>query len=94
MIQKEISFNNPLMKYISKTHPVKNNPMGLPTQILIDDKLNNIITSIDRHHTRMNLIKSLTSIVHSFSEDDAAFMSDCYCELIYKQYKEELFKII
>jgi len=61
---------------------------------LIDDKLNNIITSIDRHHTRMNLIKSLTSTLHSFSEDDAAFMSDCYCELIYKQYKEELFKII
>jgi len=41
----------------------------------------------------MNLIKSLTSRLHSFSEDDAAFMSDCYCELIYKQYKEELFKI-
>jgi len=58
MIQNEISFNNPLMKYISKTHIVKNNPMGLP-----------------------------------ISEDDAAFMSDCYCELIYKQYKEELFKI-
>lgn len=44
MIQNEISFNNPLMKYIAKTHPVKNNPMGLPTHILISDKLNNIIT--------------------------------------------------
>ncbi len=82
------------MKYIGKTHIVKNNPMGLPTHILIDKKLNSIITSIDRHHTRMNLIKSLTSTLHSFSEEDAAFMSDCYCELIYKQYKEELFKII
>jgi hypothetical protein len=68
--------------------------MGLPTHILIDEKLNSIITSIDRHHTRMNLIKSLMSTLHSFSEEDAAFMSDCYCELIYKQYKEELFKII
>ena len=82
------------MKYIGKTHIVKNNPMGLPTHILIDKKLNSIITSIDRHHTRMNLIKSLMSTLHSFSEEDAAFMSDCYCELIYKQYKEELFKII
>lgn len=81
------------MKYISKTHIVKNNPMGLPTYILIDKELNSIITSIDRHHTRMSLIKSLTSTLHSFSEEDAAFMSDCYCELIYKQYKEELFKI-
>lgn len=81
------------MKYISKTHIVKNNPMGLPTHILIDKELNSIITSIDRHHTRMSLIKSLISTLHSFSEEDAAFMSDCYCELIYKQYKEELFKI-
>lgn len=93
MIQNEISFNNPLMKYISKTHPVQNDKMGLPNCILIDKKPNNIITSIDRHHTRKKLIQSLTSTLHGFSEDDASFMSDCYCELIYKQYKESLFKL-
>jgi len=93
MTQNEISFNNPLMKYISKTHPVKNNSMGLPTDILIGNKLNKIIISIDRHHTRMNLKKSLTSTPHGFSEEDASFMSDCYCELLYKQYKESLFKL-
>ena len=92
MNQKEISFNNPLMKYLLMSHPIKNDGMGLPSYILIGDKLNKINSSIDRHNTRKSLIQSLTSL-HNFSQEDATFMGDCYCELAYIKYKEVILNI-
>jgi len=93
MNNKLIPFDSPLMRYVSKTHPVVNDNLGLPSIIRIDKKDYKITCSIDRHHVRRHIANSLMTSLHNFSKEDSEMMSESYCEHKYNEYKKAVMEL-
>jgi len=81
-----------LIRYLDRVHPIKMDDMGLPSIVTVFGGEYKLTCSIDRHKFR-GIIKQSLVKDHFFSEKDAEYASEVYCESKYDDYKKAVLQL-